>query len=243
MSICDDVLRRVANLDMETPRVAAVIEAERIREEYTENMRRAMTSGWMIPLYLGEAFGSGVPSGRPKVDLTKAFDNLKKSVKDIEAEPFDGKARRHIEDKILDLLEVGATSQAAILEAELSTRDALMHLKEWDYKLLPKATIDKFQQEHRMTFSADGLNLHIDNIEAYVGNPESGKPKDRLIPDEVLGKIKEAKERKLFNEFAVLWAERVPDPIVLGKVNGCEDYFFIAEWGDDITFEQLTKGE
>lgn len=176
-------------------------------------------------------------------DTAKQFNLLKKSLKQIRAEPFGGDVRVRIEKKINRLENAGATKQALILEAEIRTRESLVRLQEWDYKVLPKAAIDKFQKENTMTFTRDGLKLHVDQLEAYVGNPKSGEAKDRILPDDVLEKLEEAKERELFDSFAVLWAEKVKDPIVLGCVDGCEDYFFIAEWSDDITFEQITKGE
>jgi hypothetical protein len=166
---------------------------------------------------------------------------LKESVKAIEAERFDGTARKRIETKANRLHNAGAVAQAVVLENELRRRDSLVRLKEWDYKLLTKQSIEKFSSENRMTLTRDGLKVHIDPIESYVGSPESGEAKDRIIPDMVLDKLEEAKERELFDTFHVLWAEKVKDPLLLGGIDGCEDYFFICEWGDDITFEQLTQ--
>ncbi len=179
----------------------------------------------------------------PQPDATKQFGLIKKSLKKIKAEPFNGEVRKRIENKINKLQKVGATNQALILEVEITTRDSLMRLQEWDYKLLPKAEIGKFQKENTVTMTRDGLELHIDPLETYIGNPKTGEAKDRIIPDDVLEKLETAKERELFDSFAILWAEKVKDPLVLGCVNGCEDYFFIAEWGTDITFEQITKGK
>lgn len=171
------------------------------------------------------------------------FEQLKKSVKQIEVEPYTGEVRNRIEGKIGRLQKAGAVAQAAILESELTTRDSLRRLMEWDYKLLTKETIEKFQKDNAMTLTRDGLKVHIDPIDKYCGNPQIGEAKDRIIPDPILDKLEKAKERDLFDEFAVLWAEKVKDPLLLGMLYGCEDYFFIAEWGEDISFEQITKGE
>jgi len=177
---------------------------------------------------------------------TKEFEQLKKSVRKIEAEPFTFKVRQRIEAKINRLQSAGAVAQATILEQEISTRESLNRLKEWDYKVLPKKTLDEFtsQQTTRMRTSwADALQIHIDPIEKYCGNPKSGEAKNRIIPDNVLDKLEDAKERELFDEFQVLWAEKVKDPLLLGIVYGCEDYFLICEWGDDVTFDQIMKGK
>ena len=187
--------------------------------------------------------GTGPSTGTTGTTATQQLTDLKKSIKQIEAEPFDGTVRRRIEDKIVRLHNAGAVAQACILEQELTTRASLVRLKEWDYKILTKEVIQKFESANRMTLTQDGLRMHIDLLDKYVGNPQSGEAKDRIIPDAVLDKLEEAKERELFDEFHVLWVERVKDPLLLGSVYGCEDYFFICEWGTDISFEQITIGE
>lgn len=171
------------------------------------------------------------------------LQSLKKSIRSIEAEPFDGETIKRIEAKISRLHKAGAVAQSAILEQELTTRNSLIRLKEWDYRILTKEVIEKFQSANMMTWTQDGLKIHIDPLDKYYGNPQAGEAKDRIIPNSVLDKLEEAQERELFDELHVLWAERVKDPLLLGSVTGCEDYFFICEWGDDITFEQITKGE
>jgi len=177
------------------------------------------------------------------VSPEKSFQILKKSVKEIETEPFESGARRRIEDKINRLQRAGATAQACILAQEIRTRESLVRLKDWDYKLLTKKTIEKFSTDNRMTLTRDGLKVHIEPLDKYCGNPQVGEAKDRIIPDHILEKLEEANERELFDDFAVLYVEKVKDPLLLGIVEGCEDYFLIAEWGEDITFEQITKGE
>jgi hypothetical protein len=172
---------------------------------------------------------------------TERFAALKKSLKEIEAEPFTGEARSKIEQKINRLQKVGAVGQALLLEKEIRTRESLIRLKDWDYKILPKKTIDMFEAENKVTLTTDGLKLHIDPLEKYYGNPKNGNAKDRIIPNDVLEKIEDAQERELFDEFQVLWAAKVKDPIILGCIDGCEDYFFVAEWGDDISFDEIVK--
>lgn len=207
------------------------------------HLAREATEEYMARV-LGAPFMGTYSSSPPEeVDVSKRFGLIKKSLKQIEAEPFNGKVRKRVEGKINRLQNAGATKQALILKVELTTRDSLVRLKEWEYKILRKADIDRFESENKMTATRDGLKLYIDLLEDYVGNPQVGEAKDRIIPDDVLDKLEEAKERQLFDSFVVLWAEKVPDPLLLGCVDGCEDYFFITEWGDDITFKQITQGK
>lgn len=207
--------------------------------EHMRRMQQAVMVQWPSLVSSWSTSAVNTETVNPKEKL----EQLKKSVKQIEAEPFTGEARKHIENKINRLQNAGATAQATVLEQELQTKDALVRLKEWDYKLLPKATIKQFESDNVMTLTRDGLRIHIDTLGSYLGNPQAGKEKDRIIPDEVLDNLETAKERELFDEFQVLWAEKVKDPILLGTINGCEDYFYICEWGDDITFEELTNGK
>jgi len=193
---------------------------------------------------LGDSpFGTSSRFSNPTISPTEKFQTLKKSVKKIEAEPFESGARKRIEDKINRLQSAGAVAQACILSQEIRTRQSLIRLKEWDYKLLTKETIDKFQAENRMTLNRDGLKVHIEPLDKYCGNPQVGEAKDRIMPDHILESLETAKARELFDDFAVLYVEKVKDPLLLGIVEGCEDYFFIAEWGEDVSFEQITKGE
>ena len=89
---------------------------------------------------IGQLIGDTLAVGTTKPPDTQ-FKQLKQSVKKITAKPFNGEARRRIENKINRLQSAGATAQALILEQELQTRDSLMRLKEWDYKLLTKEII------------------------------------------------------------------------------------------------------
>ena len=220
--------------------LSATLQAE---QEYRYRLQMALAQR-SEPFNAAAIFGNFDRSANTTQTLPDVkFDQLKKSVEQIEAEPFESGARKRIEGKIGRLQKAGATAQALILEAELTTRDMLIRLKEWDYKLLTKKTIKKFESDNTMTLTRDGLKVHIDPIEKYCGNPQVGEAKDRIIPDNILDSLETAKERELFDEYAILWAEKVKDPLLLGIVHGCEDYFFIAEWGTDITFEQITKGE
>lgn len=223
------------NIEPLTWNIAAVERAREQQRYYHEMAMRQATPWSNVSIF-------GPNTSTVRQDAIQQLTELKRSIKQIEAEPFTGEVRRKIENKINRLHNAGAVAQACVLEQELTLRDALIRLKEWDYKILTKETISKFESANRMTFTQDGLKIHIDQIEKYIGNPQNGQAKDRIIPDEVLDKLEEAKEREAFDEFQVLWAEKVKDPLLLGSIHGCEDYFYICEWGNDITFEQIISG-
>ena len=63
-------------------------------------------------------------------------------------------------------------------------------------------------------------------------------------PTEVLDKLKAAQDLKIFNTFEIAhieWYEVLPDPILFGLITNCPDYFLIAQWGEDVSFEDLHK--
>jgi hypothetical protein len=77
-------------------------------------------------------------------------------------------------------------------------------------------------------------SLKFTALEAYPEVP----------PREVLQKIREAKELKCFDRFEVLTMESVvvvPDPVVFGIVNGCDNKYFVAQWDDDVKIEQILR--
>jgi hypothetical protein len=222
---------------------------DRLGGEYYTYSRSMSPLSWanIEDAFLGNAspsrFWAENATGR-SVKKPPTLDGLKKSVQKIKAEPFDAKARSRIETKIQRLHKVGADAQAAILERQITVRESLLRLQEWDYKLLPLTAINSFISKNDNWDGNRGrVIIHVDSITEYQGNPKAGEAKDRIIPDNVLDELDTAEERQLFDDYAVLWAENIPDPLLLGKVDDCEDYFLIAEWGNDITFEQLMKGE
>lgn len=95
-------------------------------------------------------------------------------------------------------------------------------------EILKKNTLK--EDKHYNTY--DTLKFH--NIKDYPEVP----------PLEVLNKLREAKEKNCFDYFEIAKIEsvrEVKDPILFGKVNECGDYFFIAQWDDDITLEAIRE--
>lgn len=67
---------------------------------------------------------------------------------------------------------------------------------------------------------------------------------DEVPPPTALKALKAAKESDIFDRFEVAkiadQRERVdPDPILFGRVDGCDDRFFIAQWDDDVSIEEI----
>jgi hypothetical protein len=54
--------------------------------------------------------------------------------------------------------------------------------------------------------------------------------------------LKKAKDMGCFDYFEVAKVETVevrPDPIIFGGIEGCDDKFFITQWDDDVSIEEI----
>lgn len=90
--------------------------------------------------------------------------------------------------------------------------------------------------EMQMKYATDVYDqLMLEPLASYSGLP----------PTDVLLAIKAAKEKGCFDAFEVASVAPIatqvifPDPIVFGRVDGCSDRFYIAEWGSDISIKNL----
>lgn len=63
----------------------------------------------------------------------------------------------------------------------------------------------------------------------------------KIPPQEALSAMEAAVERKCFDTFEVAYIDNVKDPILFGRVEGCPDRFFVAQWDDDVKIEDLLK--
>ena len=63
-------------------------------------------------------------------------------------------------------------------------------------------------------------------------------------PTSVLDKVEEAINMKCFDSFEVSKIQSVQelkDPIVFGRINGCPDRFFVAQWDDDVKIDDILE--
>ena len=58
-------------------------------------------------------------------------------------------------------------------------------------------------------------------------------------PADVLLALEEAQNRQCFDSFEVAHIVDVKDPILFGRINECSDRFYIAQWDNDISIEEL----
>lgn len=64
---------------------------------------------------------------------------------------------------------------------------------------------------------------------------------DKVPPESALMAIESAQKRKCFDSFEVAEIRNVEDPIIFGRIKGCPDRFFIAQWDVDVTIDDLLR--
>lgn len=223
---------------------------QKLRDVYQQQMRelreQALISGGVLNVDQLKQWMTSREKHGQQSDVLTDLKSLKKSVKAIELETITEGVKVKVQERIERLKKLGLELQARMLEHTMRIKVKISRVKEWDYKVLPQVAIDEFETKSRNWDNNGGRKVvHIDRLEEYhrgeVRGAFSPAEAEELMPEFVLDKLEEAQERQVFDEFAVLWVERVKDPLLLGKVDGCQDYFFICEWDDDVKFADFVK--
>lgn len=200
----------------------------------TTPLQQQLSQAWS-----GAAFGSGSLGNYE--NGAKTLETIKGAIHTIKTEAVSEETRATVETKVEKYARAGLTKQAEILQMELKARIRLARIKEWEYKVLPAKAIQAYNG--RM-FGGYTYCVHIDPIEKYIGLPEGSEVTtgfDKIVPEKIVDSLLEAQKRQVFDEFSVLWVEKVKDPLLLGKIKELPDYFLIDEWGDDVTFSDIIK--
>lgn len=60
-----------------------------------------------------------------------------------------------------------------------------------------------------------------------------------IPPSATLEALEVAQERGCFDYFEIAHVVKVEDPILFGRVDGCKDRFFVAQWDEDVKIEDI----
>lgn len=127
------------------------------------------------------------------------------------------------------LKELGMDAVAENLLKKKRGREKLLKAIEL-YHYATGEDIDDYNKE----IQAHGKELKIVEIKDYK----------RLPPDNVLEALKAAQSQDLFDTFHIAYIRKMKDPILFGKIKAFKNlYFFIAQWGDDVKFEDILGTE
>jgi hypothetical protein len=171
----------------------------------------------------------------------KTLEVIKDAIHVIKAEVVDEEVKNALTTKSGKYRKAGLKRQADLLDAEITARVRLARIKEWDYKVLPYKAVQAYDKR---VVGGWTMMVHIDPIDKYMGINEGGlveEALEKIVPEDVVDKLIEATDRQVFDEFYVLWVEKVKDPLLLGKIKELNDYFLVAAWGDDVKFDDIIK--
>ena len=109
------------------------------------------------------------------------------------------------------------------------------------YRFVRQEKVDAFnarlREETRRKAAPGSFDYQIEQL-MFVDSEQS----ERIPPPEVLDALEEALGRKCFDRFEIASIETVKeDPILFGRIDGCPDRFFIAQWDDDVKITDLIK--
>lgn len=142
------------------------------------------------------------------------------------------------EEHVAQLRELGLTAAANAAEGKIALKRKLSIAYE-HYRYVTKEQIADYRAKLKeATKKVDGYtfthaDLRMQKLDAYPGVP----------PKEVLDALALAKSRECFDGFEIAdvhsVSERIPDPILFGRIEGVSDRFAIADWGDDVRISDL----
>lgn len=146
-------------------------------------------------------------------------------------------------DEHVSLLEKAGFSAAAKTAKDNADRAGRMARAYEHYRYVSQETISKFQEKLkaetiRRTGKA-GFDLY-ENYDQLVF--EDSAAYSGLPPADVLESVSAAREIGVFDTFEVATVKSVReyhDPLVFGRISGCDDRFYIAQWGDDVKITDL----
>lgn len=152
----------------------------------------------------------------------------------------DSKQVQVIDGKVTaaELRELGMEGAANELEAKQELARKLMIAYE-NYRFVKQEKIDGYNRSlYERTLKTGAYGSQVYDKLQFTDLPKYST----VPPRDVLDSLKKAKEHGCFDSFEVAKIESVevrPDPILFGRVRGCQDRFYVAQWDNDIRIEDL----
>lgn len=115
-----------------------------------------------------------------------------------------------------------------------------LHIAYQNFEFITEDMVEKFRDDIKKRTTKDHKNYV--EYQTLVFKPVAEY--DEVPPQDVLDKMESAVQLGCFDTFEVAKIEsvqEVKDPILFGRVEGCGDRFFIAQWDDDVTIEAIKK--
>lgn len=144
------------------------------------------------------------------------------------------------------LKSLGLTTAASELGRQEALSKKLLLAYE-HFRFVTPANIETFQKKlEKETVKETGKNQWGIITEHKTLKFTAIKDYPNVPPSEALNALEEAMKVGCFDTFeiaSIQFVQKVPDPILFGRVTGCEDRFFIAQWDDDVKIEDILQGD
>lgn len=148
------------------------------------------------------------------------------------------------EPKVISRLEGLGFKKASSKIKELSDRKRKMTIA---YAAYPHVTTEKVNAfNHKLrekTHNWDKVGgyhvLEFVGVEVYEGAP----PEEVLTSMEKAVALEVAEGVKVFDSYEIGYIKKVNDPLLFGRIKGCPDRFYIAQWDSDISITDILSAK
>ena|SRR3990167_4847798 len=133
-------------------------------------------------------------------------------------------------------LEKAGFKTAATKNREIIDRERRLIVAYKNFPFIQQSRVDEFNAHlkkrtmkgnHPLTMMWQELSFIP--VSAYPHTP----------PMDVIEKVEESQKIGCFDYHEVAYIRDVKDPIVFGRIHGCTDRFFVAQWDDDVSMEEI----
>lgn len=149
-----------------------------------------------------------------------------------------------------ELKELGFVKAGGELEKKQEFKRKMMIAYE-HFKVLTPGVLERFEKALKEKTYKEWKNQYGKCFSYDVVKFIPVAKYDKVPPQEVLTAMKEAKKKDCFDSFEIAKTETYsqeaqaprPDPIVFGRIDGCDDRFFVAQWDNDLKIEDILAHE
>lgn len=136
----------------------------------------------------------------------------------------------------VDLLERLGFKTAATRVKDLKDRKRKLALAYELYRFVRPEKIEEFNRRLRAKTSKPGrwgMNEYQTLAFTPIGTYQE------VPPAHVLASLETAQGHKCFDSFEIAHIVDVKDPILFGRINNCDDRFYIDQWDNDVRIEDI----
>lgn len=90
-----------------------------------------------------------------------------------------------------------------------------------------------------VALTQDFLSPSKERISGFMWKEERIDQYEALPPAHALTALKTAKAKEIFDYFTIASVSHVKDPLLLGRIHGSEDRFYLAQWGEDVALDDV----